>query len=72
LEQNLPSFVTKFNEPYKGTDDGFTTYLRQKFRDTEYLGIEVEVNQKYLNTEKWELIAIGLKDSLLEVISDRL
>ena len=72
LEQNLPSFLTRFNEPYKGTDDGFTTYLREKFRDSEYLGIELEINQKYLKTEKWELIAIGLKDSLLEVISDRL
>jgi len=37
----------KFNEPYLGKDDGFTTYLRSRFPDNEYLGIEVEINQKY-------------------------
>jgi predicted N-formylglutamate amidohydrolase len=72
LEQNLSSFAIKFNEPYKGTDDGFTTYLRQKFRDEEYVGIEIEINQKYIKTEKWELIAIGLKDALLEVLTDQM
>ena len=70
LEHVLPRLVIKFNEPYKGTDDGFTTYLRTKFDDREYLGIEVEVNQKYLGTEKWEMIAMALKDVLAEVLYD--
>jgi predicted N-formylglutamate amidohydrolase len=64
LEHNLPSLKIRMNEPYKGTDDGFTTYLRTKFEDSQYLGIELEVNQKYIGTEQWELIAIGLKNSL--------
>ena len=37
-----------------------------------FVGIELEINQKYIKTEKWELIAIGLKDALLEVLSDQL
>src|SRR5688572_25413972 len=68
LEQALPDLTIKFNEPYKGTDDGFTTYLRTKFDDQEYLGIEIEVNQKYLETEKWEMIAMGLKEVLFEIL----
>ena len=62
--------VIKFNEPYKGTDDGFTTYLRTKFSDDEYLGIEIEVNQKYLGTEQWEMIAMGLKEVLFDILYD--
>ena len=37
----------KLNEPYKGTDDGFTTYLRKHYADGAYLGIEIEVNQRF-------------------------
>ena len=70
LEQTLPFLVIKFNEPYKGTDDGFTTYLRTKFSDDEYLGIEIEVNQKYLGTEQWEMIAMGLKEVLFDILYD--
>lgn len=45
----LPEFKIKFNEPYRGTDDGFTTYLRTLFKDKEYLGIEIEINQKFIS-----------------------
>ncbi len=33
------------NYPYRGTSDGLTTYFRRHFSATEYLGIEVEINQ---------------------------
>jgi len=35
------------NYPYKGTDDGLTTYLRGRFPPACYAGIEIEVNQKF-------------------------
>jgi len=70
MEQELPSLSIKLNEPYKGTDDGFTSYLRTKFPDQEYLGIEIEVNQKYIGTAQWELISIGLKEALFDVLSE--
>ncbi|WBL24096.1 N-formylglutamate amidohydrolase [Zunongwangia sp. HGR-M22] len=35
----------RFNYPYLGKADGFTTYLRRKF-PKNYIGIELEVNQK--------------------------
>ncbi|NJN42786.1 MAG: N-formylglutamate amidohydrolase, partial [Flammeovirgaceae bacterium] len=37
-----------FNEPYKGVDDGFTTSLRNVFDSKNYLGIEIEINQRLI------------------------
>jgi predicted N-formylglutamate amidohydrolase len=46
---DLPEFQIHFNEPYKGTDDGFTTWLRKKYTADDYTGIEIEVNQKFVS-----------------------
>lgn len=40
-------FNVRFNEPYKGTDDGLTTHLRARFPASRYAGIELEVNQRF-------------------------
>ena len=51
------------NTPYKGTDDGFTTSLRQVFPAARYLGIEIEFNQALLASRPaWQ--------RLLRLISD--
>jgi predicted N-formylglutamate amidohydrolase len=47
LTNNLPALTTRFNEPYKGTDDGITTWLRNYYSTDKYTGIELEVNQKF-------------------------
>ncbi|TWT94003.1 N-formylglutamate amidohydrolase [Stieleria varia] len=39
-------FRVRFNEPYLGTDDGFTTVLRQEYGDACYAGIELELNNR--------------------------
>ncbi|CDF78321.1 N-formylglutamate amidohydrolase [Formosa agariphila KMM 3901] len=41
-----PKLKVRYNYPYLGTADGFTTYLRKHFPDN-YLGIEIEINQKF-------------------------
>lgn len=64
LKRRLPSLCIEFNEPYKGTDDGFTTYLRTLFGDDEYLGIEIEINQKYVGKAAWVAISKSLYDAL--------
>lgn len=38
----------RFNYPYPGIADGFTSYLRKKYGYENYAGIELEVNQKLL------------------------
>ena len=49
LDQRLQ---TRRNYPYRGTSDGFTAYLRKRFPEDSYLGIELEVNQKYLSGDR--------------------
>jgi predicted N-formylglutamate amidohydrolase len=52
----------RFNYPYRGTADGFTTYLRKQFPDEKYAGIELEVNQKFpqQELENWQKIQSDL------------
>jgi predicted N-formylglutamate amidohydrolase len=45
--QNIPLRVRK-NYPYRGKSDGHTSWLRKKFDDAEYAGIELEINQDLL------------------------
>jgi predicted N-formylglutamate amidohydrolase len=64
LRQLAPGLRIRFNEPYKGTDDGFTTYLRTKFSDDEYLGLEIEVSQRFVTTPELGEVMTGLMESL--------
>ena len=63
LNQDL---CVRFNYPYSGTADGFTTCLRQKYGHERYCGIELEINQEhYFNkTEIW----CAIRKSLSHVI----
>jgi predicted N-formylglutamate amidohydrolase len=47
LQQDLGVRVRR-NYPYRGTSDGLCTSLRRQFKPTQYLGIELEVNQARL------------------------
>jgi predicted N-formylglutamate amidohydrolase len=68
---HLPSFHIHFNEPYKGTDDGFTTWLRKKYFNTDYAGIEIEVNQKYASnsTQVEEALLHSIKDTMKKYVN---
>lgn len=59
------------NYPYRGIMDGFTTYLRTRFPETAYLGIELEINQKFPsgNTNDWKKVRTILADALMNCIS---
>ena len=65
-ELNLlnPSLNIRYNYPYLGSADGFTTYLRKQF-SKNYLGVEVEINQKYSVDN---LMNIALKKTLFSSI----
>lgn len=66
LTNRLSGFVILANEPYHGTDDGLTTHLRQKFPGDEYLGIEIEINQKFAGTSAIATIQEALIQSVRE------
>lgn len=42
----VPGLVLRCNAPYKGVSDGLTTSLRRRFGE-RYLGVELEVNQRF-------------------------
>lgn len=58
--------VVCHNEPYAGKDDGFITFLRSKYPDQEYVGIELEVSQGFgkNNLEINDLILKSLMQTL--------
>jgi len=64
LQKQNSTLTIKFNEPYKGTDDGFTTYLRTRFSDDNYLGIEIEINQRFFERNELPMIGTALLNAL--------
>ncbi|CAL66515.1 N-formylglutamate amidohydrolase [Christiangramia forsetii] len=56
----------RYNYPYLGKADGFTTSLRKVFRN-DYLGIELEVNQKWVSENKMNN---NLKSSILKSLKN--
>ncbi len=42
-------FKIRFNYPYRGVSDGFTSFLRKQTPNKYYLGIEIEMNQKHFD-----------------------
>jgi len=69
LEELLPACTVRFNEPYSGTSDGFTTYLRHQYPKLDYVGIEIEINQKFYFQDKWYFIAQQLTNTINEYLS---
>ncbi len=58
------SLTVRFNYPYLGIADGFTSYLRAKLGKNDYCGVELEINQKLLtNSKEIKIISEILKES---------
>jgi Predicted N-formylglutamate amidohydrolase len=51
IHARAPQLRIRRNYPYRGTSDGLTTELRQKFGEA-YAGIEIEINQALLTSNK--------------------
>lgn len=64
LLQADPQLNVRFNYPYLGKADGFTTWLRSQF-PVGYLGIEIEVNQTF---SKHNRLDLKLKTKLYKAI----
>ncbi len=70
LQQLGPNLLVRYNYPYLGISDGFPTYLRRKFIERQYMGIELEVNQKYPVGEQrqWQHLKRLVKQSLQQTL----
>jgi predicted N-formylglutamate amidohydrolase len=62
-----PTLKVRLNYPYSGKSDGLTTHLRTLFGGEVYLGIEIEVNQKYAlgKKKRW----LGVQRAILNSIT---
>jgi predicted N-formylglutamate amidohydrolase len=71
LNQRSSELRLKMNEPYRGTMDGFTTYLRRQFSGNNYLGMEIEVNQRFTESSlesEWQQLKEDIGKSLQAAI----
>ncbi len=66
LEKNDDSFRVRRNYPYRGAADAFVTALRKRYPHDSYLGIELELNQKWPVAvgEEWQQLQHSLITSL--------
>lgn len=70
LLKQQSDLMVRNNYPYLGISDGLPTYLRKRFKDSEYLGIELEVNQKFpiSDAEGWSMLKQTIKQSLKQAL----
>jgi predicted N-formylglutamate amidohydrolase len=48
LARCAPTWIVRRNYPYRGRSDGLTRYLRARYADASYCGIELEINQRHV------------------------
>ncbi|WP_207430422.1 N-formylglutamate amidohydrolase [Sabulibacter ruber] len=65
-----PRYKIRYNYPYKGTADGFVTYLRRHFTNEQYAGLELEVNQRFPVAEQvqWQELQKVLIQSFVKAL----
>jgi predicted N-formylglutamate amidohydrolase len=68
LRARAPRLRVRHNYPYRGSADALTTSLRKKFSARRYLGIEIEINQKFPRGDerRWRALRKDLVGSLME------
>jgi len=66
-----PDLRLRRNYPYQGRADGLTASLRKLYPDAAYVGIELEVNQRFVEQSgaAWKRLRAMLVDSLKETLA---
>lgn len=64
------SLALRRNYPYRGSSDGLTRHLRERFDARDYVGIELEVNQRFVDQggAPWEQLRADLIVSLAQAM----
>lgn len=70
LKKNDASLRFRRNYPYHGAADGFATALRSAFKPSQYVGIEVEMNQNIVGTKRGQQRLTQLLTASLEQLLD--
>lgn len=71
LAKLAPDLRLRRNYPYQGRADGLTASLRRHHPDAAYVGIELEVNQRFVDQRgaAWERLRTVLVDSLKKALA---
>ena len=69
LAVRAPQLRVRRNYPYTGKSDGFCSYLRRRFPPENYLGIELEINQKHVSSggAAWPRLRATVIVALLDI-----
>jgi len=72
LEHRSPELRLRRNYPYQGRADGLTASLRRRHPAATYVGIELEVNQRFVEQRgtPWKRLKMMLVDSLKKALAD--
>lgn len=70
LTSSAPQLRVRYNYPYTGRSDGFTSYLRRRFALDQYAGVELEFNQIHLlsNRSSWTRLRATIAHALCEAL----
>jgi len=68
---HAPALIVRRNYPYRGSGDGLTTALRRCFPVGDYVGVELELNQKLVSSsgEGWAALRAQVVASLREALA---
>jgi predicted N-formylglutamate amidohydrolase len=72
LQTRRPDLRLRRNYPYEGKSDGLTALLRRRHSPEHYVGIELEVNQRFVlqGGPAWPTLRSSLIDSLSAALAD--
>jgi predicted N-formylglutamate amidohydrolase len=70
LKACAPALVVRRNYPYAGKGDGLTRWFRQHLQPDVYVGIELEINQKYVfeGGRPWAALRKAIVESLRQTL----
>jgi predicted N-formylglutamate amidohydrolase len=63
-----PALIVRRNYPYRGIADGFVTSLRRRYDAQDYLGVELEVNQRLVAGAGWASLQAQLTHTLAGLV----
>jgi len=61
-----PELIIRRNYPYVGKGDGLTSWFRRQLPENAYVGIELEINQKYIFSVEQDWFA--LRQTIIETL----
>jgi predicted N-formylglutamate amidohydrolase len=71
IEEHIPRLVVRHNDPYQGASPSVVAAMRERFSAPDYVGVQLEVNQKFPRGDprRWLALRKRLCAALVEALS---